>query len=129
MRFLVMVQSNATSLAHWETLSDDERTAFGMAHYALTDSLMEEGVLVVSGGLMGPEAGRRVSVRDGELISTDGPFAEVKEHIAGFYLVECDDLAAAERIAARVPDAAFNHVEVRPLWDPRAWESDDAATS
>ncbi len=129
MRFLVMVQSNATSLAHWETLSDSERADFGKAHYQLTDSLMEEGVLVVSGGLMGPEAARRVSVRDGELISTDGPFAEVKEQLAGFYLVECDDLAAAERIAARVPDAAFNHVEVRPLWDPRGWEDGDPAAS
>lgn len=122
MRFLVMVQSNAASLAHWETLSDDERAEFGAAHYRLTDALHEEGVLVVSGGLMGPEAARRVSVRDGEITATDGPFAEVKEHLAGFYLIEVDDLAAAEAVAARVPDATFNHVEVRPLWDPRAWE-------
>ena len=122
MRFLVMVQSNATSLAHWETLSDQQRREFGLAHHRLTDALMESGQLVVSGGLMGPETARRVSVRDGEVRATDGPFAEVKEHLAGFYLVECADLAEAEAIAARVPDAAFNHVDVRPLWDPRAFE-------
>ena len=124
MRFLVMVQSNPTSLAHWETLTDDERREFGLAHYRLTDALLEEGSLVVSGGLMGPEAAKRVSARDGEITATDGPFAEVKEHLAGFYLVDVEDLAAAEAIAARVPDAAFNHVEVRPLWDPRAFEAD-----
>lgn len=127
MRFLVMVQSNATSLAHWETLTDEERADFGRAHYRLTDELLESGHLVVSGGLMGPEAARRVQVRDGELSATDGPFAEVKEQLAGFYLVECDDVDEACRIAARVPDAAFNHVEVRPLWDPSAFDRDAAA--
>ncbi|MHA3702622.1 YciI family protein [Jatrophihabitans sp. YIM 134969] len=129
MRFLLMVQSNATSLARWETLSDEERAAFGAAHYRLTDELMESGQLVVSGGLMGPEAARRVTVRDGEITATDGPFAEIKEHLAGFYLVECADLAEAEAIAARIPDAAFNHVEVRPLWDPKAFGQGEDATS
>ena len=117
------------STDRWETLTDDQRADFGRAHYRLTDELMESGELVVSGGLMGPETARRVTVREGGITATDGPFAEVKEHLAGFYLVECDDLAAAERIAARVPDAAFNHVEVRPLWDPRAFEAADPASS
>ena len=50
-------------------------------------------------------------------VATDGPFAEVKEHLAGFYLVECADMDEAVGIAARVPDASFNHVQVRPVFD------------
>lgn len=117
MRYLIMVQSNPTSLAHWETLTPEEREQFGRAHYALTDSLLESGHLVASEGLAPVETAKQVTVRDGVISATDGPFAEVKEHLAGFYLVECADLDEAIAIAARVPDAAFNHVQVRPVFD------------
>ncbi len=117
MQYLIMVQSNPTSLAHWETLSDAEREEFGRAHFALTDALLDSGHLVTSGGLAPAETATRVSVRDGAVVTSDGPFAEVKEHLAGFYLVECADLDEAVAIAARVPDAEFNHVEVRPVFD------------
>ncbi len=117
MRYLIMVQSNPTSLAHWETLTAEEREQFGRAHFALTDSLLESGQLVASEGLAPVETAKQVTVRDGAISATDGPFAEVKEHLAGFYLVECADMDEAIGIAARVPDAAFNHVQVRPVFD------------
>ena len=117
MKYLIMVQSNPTSLAHWDTLSDEQRMEFGRAHYALTDELLESGQLVASEGLADVATAKRVTVRDGAVLATDGPFAEVKEHLAGFYLVECADMDEAVAIAARVPDAAFNHVEVRPVYD------------
>jgi hypothetical protein len=117
MKYLIMVHSNPTSLAHWETLTDAEREEFGRAHYALTDALLDSGHLVTSEGLAPVETAKQVSVRDGAIVATDGPFAEVKEHLAGFYLVECADMDEAVGIAARVPDAAFNHVEVRPVYD------------
>ena len=109
--------SNPTSLAHWDTLTDAEKEEFGRAHYALTDELLESGHLVTSEGLAPVETAKQVTVRDGAIVATDGPFAEVKEHLAGFYLVECTDIDEAVGIAARVPDAAFNHVEVRPVYD------------
>ena len=117
MRFLIMVQSNPTSLANWNGLSDEEREAFGRTHLALTDALLESGQLIHSEGLAPVETAKQVSVRDGQVFATDGPFAEVKEHLAGFYLVDCGDIEEAVDIAARVPDAAFNHVEVRPVFD------------
>ncbi|MFD9739779.1 YciI family protein [Umezawaea sp. NPDC059074] len=58
-----------------------------------------------------------VVVRDGEVVVSDGPFAETKEQVAGFDLVECADLDEALEIAARHPVARFGTVEVRPLWE------------
>lgn len=117
MKFLIMVQSNPTSLARWETLTDEEKEQFARAHYALTDELLDSGHLVASEGLAPVETAKQVTVRDGAVVATDGPFAEVKEHLAGFYLVDCADLDEAVGIAARVPDATFNHVQVRPVFD------------
>jgi len=56
-----------------------------------------------------------VRVRDGKRLTTDGPFAETKEHLSGFYLVEAKDVAEAQRIAAKIPAAKFGSIEVRPL--------------
>ena len=117
MKFLIMVQSNPTSLAHWDTLSDAEKEQFGAAHFALTDALLDSGHLVTSEALAPVETAKHVTARDGAVVATDGPFPEVKEHLAGFYLVDCADMDEAVGIAARVPDAAFNHVEVRPVFD------------
>lgn len=60
-----------------------------------------------------------VKVRDGELVVSDGPFAETKDWIAGFDLIECDDLDQAIEIAAKHPMARFGSVEIRPIWE---WE-------
>lgn len=117
MKFLIMVQSNPSSLAHWRTLTDQEKEQFGRAHFGLTDALLDSGHLVASAGLAPVETAKQVTVRDGVIMSTDGPFAEVKEHLAGFYLVECADIEEAVGIAARVPDAAFSYVQVRPAFD------------
>jgi hypothetical protein len=117
MKYLIMVHSNPRSLAHWETLTDEQRMAFGRAHYALTDALLDSGQLIASEGLADVSTAKRVTTRDGEIVATDGPFAEVKEYLAGFYLVECADMDEAVAIAARVPDAAFNDVEVRPVFE------------
>ncbi len=117
MRYLIMVQSNPTSLAHWQSLTEEDREAFGRAHFALTDALMDSGHLITSEGLAPVETAKQITVRAGHVHATDGPMAEVKEHLAGFYLVECADMEEAIGIAARVPDAAFNHVQVRPVFD------------
>lgn len=117
MKYLIMVHSNPRSLARWETLTDEQRMEFGRAHFALHDALLDSGQLVTSAGLADVATAKRVTTRDGEIVATDGPFAEVKEHLAGFYLVECADMDEAVSLAARVPDAAFNDVEVRPVFD------------
>lgn len=117
MRYLILIQSNPRSREVWEGLSDEQRAAFGRAHLALTDELVGTGELVVSEGLPDPSAATLVSVRDGRTLTSDGPFAEAKEYLAGFYLVDVAGLDRAVEIAARAPDAATGSVEVRPVYD------------
>jgi hypothetical protein len=80
-------------------------------------AMLRAGVHVASEGLADPSLATWVSVRDGETIASDGPFAEVKEHLAGFYLIDCPTMQEAVAWAAKVPDAANTEVEVRPVLD------------
>jgi len=121
-KYMILIHSNEQSLALWETLTEQQRTDFGVGHLKLTEEMAEAGVLVVSEGLADPQLARWVSARDGETIASDGPFAEVKEHLAGFYLIEVDGLDQAIEWAAKVPDARLREVEVRPVLDMSAWE-------
>jgi hypothetical protein len=122
MKYLILIQSNPRSLAAWDTMSDDERMDFGRAHLRLSAEMEEAGVLVASEGLADPELARWVSVRDGRTMASDGPFAEVKEHLAGFYLIDCPGPEEAIEWAAKVPDARYTEVEVRPVLDMTGWE-------
>jgi hypothetical protein len=122
MKYLIMVLSNPESAAALRRLSEQEGREFGRRHRALTEALADSGELVVSEGLDDQANAVRVRVHDGETMTTDGPFAEVKEQLAGFYLVECESLERAVELAARVPDAAFTDVEVRPVLDLRGME-------
>ena len=78
--------------------------------------------MIVSEALADPSLTRHVAVRDGQTMITDGPFAEVKEFLAGFFLVECESFERALEHAARVPEAAFGRVEVRPVMDLSGFE-------
>jgi hypothetical protein len=80
-----------------------------------TTDLQEAGVLVSGDGLQGIETATTVRVRDGETLVTDGPFAETKEMLGGYYLVDVDDLDAALAWAAKIPSVGFGSVEVRPV--------------
>ena len=122
MKYMILIHSNPHFLERWEGLTDAERREFGRGHFALTDELAASGELVVSEGLADPELATRVTARDGRTMTTDGPFAEVKEHLAGFYLVECESRDRAVEIAARVPDAVWGLVEVRPVLDMSTWD-------
>lgn len=122
MKYLILVLSNPHFLERWDGLTDDQREEFGRRHFALTDELAASGELVVSEGLADPALAKRVTVRDGRTTTTDGPFAEVKEHLAGFYLVDCESSDRVVEIAARVPDAVWGLVEVRPVLDMSSWD-------
>ncbi len=121
-KYLILIHSNAASLKVWDGLDDEQRMAFGRGHMELTDSLAESGELIVSEGLADPSTAKYVSVRDGKTMTSDGPFAEVKEHLAGFYLIECESIERAIEHAAKAPDAAYSYVEVRPILDMSGWE-------
>lgn len=97
-------------------MTDGERRALGMGTMAVGRELMAAGRHIDGAGL-GDESVSRVVRRDptGEPVVTDGPFAEAKEHLAGFIVVECDFEADAIAIAAKLPDAALSGVDVRPV--------------
>ena len=122
MKYMILIQSNPDFAQRWDALTDEQRAQFGRGHFALSDDLAESGELIVSEGLADPAHAKRVTVRDGQTMTTDGPFAEVKEHLAGFYLVDCDSEDRALEIAAEVPDALWGLVEVRPVLDMSQWD-------
>jgi hypothetical protein len=122
MKYLILIQSNEKSLAAWETLTAEQQRELGRCHRKLNEEMQAAGVHVAAEGLADPSLAKWVSVRDGETIASDGPFAEVKEHLAGFYLIDVEDLEQAVAWAAKLPDAALNQVEVRPVLDMSGWE-------
>ena len=82
-----------------------------------TQSLKDAGLFVGGDALQGADVATTVRVRDGETQITDGPFAETKESLAGYYLLEANDLDTVLEYAARVPNVHYASVEVRPIWD------------
>jgi hypothetical protein len=82
---------------------------------AYTEALREAGALVADNALQGPETAATLRVRDGERIVSDGPFAETKETLAGYYVIDVADRAAALDWAERIPSAPRGSVEVRPV--------------
>ncbi|WP_410630419.1 YciI family protein [Amycolatopsis sp. cmx-4-83] len=115
MKYVVLIYGNPESRAAWAGMSDEQRAA-GLAHYQqLNDDLDASGERVVSERLAYPELTKQVRVGEGGVLTTDGPFAEAKEFLAGFYLLDCESLERATEIAGRVPEASFGVVEVRPV--------------
>jgi hypothetical protein len=118
-KFMLLIYSNPES---WAGLSAEQREGLARSHSELAHELTEQGLLVSSAGLADPITTRTVSVRDDSLTTTDGPYAEAKEHLAGFYLVECESIDQAIGYAARLPDARYLAVEVRPVMDTSGLE-------
>ena len=115
MKYLILIYGNPESRAIWEGFSDAQR-AEGLGLYAaLNRDLTAAGDLVVGEALADASLGKRVWVRDGQTSTTDGPFAEVKEQLAGFFLLDCESQEKAGEWAGRVPEARFGLVEVRPI--------------
>jgi hypothetical protein len=117
MRFLLTVYDDERRYA---TLDDDAMKAEVDAYWALDHEAKGKGVFVESAGLYPTESARTVRVREGEQTVTDGPFAETKEQLGGFYLVECAGIDEALEWAAKVPAARTGSVEVRQVMDYEA---------
>jgi hypothetical protein len=98
-----------------EGRSDEERAAETPQWMAYTQELHESGAFVSGEALQGNETATLLRVRNGETELTDGPFAEAKEYLAGYYCIEVPDLDAALAWAAKVPNAKYGTVEVRPV--------------
>jgi hypothetical protein len=103
---------------NWLTSLDESEAGAMLAEYGqFWDEMGARGVLQGGERLRPTSDATTVRVRDGETLTTDGPFAETKEQVGGFFLVDCKDLDEAIEIAAKIPGAAHGSIEVRPIWD------------
>jgi hypothetical protein len=100
-----------------EGRTQEEAAAESPKWAAYTQSLHDAGAFVDGQALQGNETGTLLRVRDGETQLTDGPFIEAKEYLAGYYVIEAEDLDAALAWAAKVPNAVYGTVEVRPVME------------
>lgn len=87
------------------------------AYNGFNDEINKRGIHLGSNALQPVATATTVRVRDGEVLMTDGPFAETKEQLGGYYLVDCADLDEAIEVAAKIPGAKFGSIEVRPIWE------------
>jgi hypothetical protein len=111
-RYILLIHD---SDAEWDAMSQEERDAVSAEFEAFNDELRAADALVVGNELQPGSTASVVSVRDGGTVVTDGPFAETKEVLGGYYLVDADTLEEAHAWAAKVPSARFGHIEVRPV--------------
>jgi hypothetical protein len=98
-------------------LSKEEQERWLGAYRAYMEAMQKAGVLRTSGGLKPPSTGTTVRVTNGETQVLDGPYADTKEQLGGFHIIEAPDLDAAISWAARSPTALHGVVEVRPMWE------------
>ena len=122
MKYLILIYSNPMSRDAWAGFSPEEQ-AEGLDMYAALDGALDSsGERLASERLGDPSLGKRVWVRDGQITTTDAPLAEVKELLAGFYLVDCDTEDRAIEIAAGMPESFLGLIEVRPVMELRGPE-------
>jgi hypothetical protein len=88
-----------------------------------TEEMQRRGVRQLGDRLRPVRDSTTVRVRNGEVLVADGPFAETKEQIAGFDILDCADLDDAIAVAAKHPAAQFGTLELRPIWEGRFWET------
>lgn len=114
MQYLLMLYADESG---WDRLSPAEQQAGMAAYAAYTEALAKAGALVGGNRLQGVDTATTVRLVDGKPLVQDGPYAEAREQIGGYYLIEAADLDAALAWAARCPGAGHGTIEVRPVWE------------
>jgi hypothetical protein len=112
MKYLLTIYGDESAR---ENISPEDGKAVMDAYFAFSREVDEAGAMLGGEGLQPTSSATTVRVRDGERTITDGPFAETKEQLGGFYLLECKDLDEAIEWAAKIPGAQSGSVEVRPV--------------
>jgi hypothetical protein len=112
MKYLLMIYENEKI---WEKRSEAERGKIYGEYMAFTQGIKASGKYLGGNPLTPTSTATTVRVRDGQQLVTDGPFAETKEQLGGYYLIEATDLDDAIKIAAKIPGAKDGSIEVRPV--------------
>jgi hypothetical protein len=113
MQYLLMIAVAERRIA---TMSESEGAEVMRAYMAYTDAMRKDGVYVGSNRLQGVQTAHTVRIKDGKSEVLNGPYAETREQLGGYYLIDVPDLATAQTWAARCPGARFGAIEVRPIW-------------
>ena len=114
MRYALLIYANEQA---WASQTEDESQVQFQEYMAFTKDIVDRGMQQAGEALQPTSTATTVRVKDGETVTTDGPFAETKEQLGGFYIVECKDLDEAIEVAAKIPDARGGSIEVRPVLD------------
>ena len=117
MQYLLLIYYDESA---WSTMPDAERDRMYAEYGAFTEDLRDSGALVGANQLQPTSTATAVQVRDGDILTTDGPFAETKERLGGYYLIEAESLDEAIDWAAKIPSARAGTIEVRPVVPARA---------
>ncbi len=112
MQYMLLIYGNEAAM---KSATDADRDAMIRGYREYTASIIKTGHMKSGEGLQPTATATTVRVRDGKTLTTDGPFAETREQLGGYYLVEAKDLDEATRLAARIPGAQTGSVEVRPV--------------
>jgi hypothetical protein len=114
MRYALLIYANEQD---WASQTEEQSQAVNQEYMAFTKDIIDRGLMKGGEALQGIATATTVRVRDGETLTTDGPFAETKEQLGGFYLVEAKDLDEAIETAAQIPDVRRGSIEVRPVME------------
>ena len=114
MKYLCLIYDEEKS---WEAMPQSEQDAYMGEYFAFTEGIRESGQFVAGEALHPVRTATTVRVRGGKVSTTDGPFAETREQLGGFYLIEARDLNEAIQVAAKIPSARIGSIEVRPVVD------------
>jgi hypothetical protein len=113
MRYLLLIYEAPSSADPSETMAEAELGRYG----AFTREAQDRGMFLGGEALAPIADATSVRVRGGQTLTTDGPFAETKEELGGYYLLECRDLDEAIEMAAKIPAAERGSIEIRPIWE------------
>lgn len=114
MRYLCLIYDEEKKMA---AMAKPESDAFMGEYFAFTEGIRKSGHFLAGEALQPVHTATTVRVRNGKLSTTDGPFAETKEQLGGFYLINAKDLNDAVQVAAKIPSARLGSVEVRPIME------------
>jgi hypothetical protein len=114
MRYMLLIYINEDD---YQTASKDAATKMTASYFAYTDAMKEAGVWLDGGRLRPTSMATSVRFQDGQKKVLDGPYADTKEQLGGYYMIEAPDMDAALSWAARCPGAQYGTIEVRPIWE------------
>ena len=114
MHYALLIYQDEVAHSQW---NQEQLAAEFQAYKVFSEEVAKSGMLQSGSALMPSSGAKTVRVRNGRTLTTDGPFAETKEQLGGFYLMDCKDLDEAIALAAKIPAAADGSIEIRPVME------------